>query len=94
MLVSPSAIYYITILREPLSNNTRECCNCSRMSEFAGNFTKRCFTFYYCGGRAKKIMLEGHLGGGTVQDIEHMEIMLNFAYKVLGESTAAPHIDN
>ena len=58
MLVSPSAIYYITILREPLSNNTRECCNCSRMSEFAGNFTKRCFTFYYCGGRAKKIMLK------------------------------------
>jgi hypothetical protein len=27
MLVSPSAIYYITILWKPLSNNTRGCCN-------------------------------------------------------------------
>jgi len=58
MLVSPSAIYYITILWKPLSNNTRECCNCSRMSEFAGNFIKLGFTFYYCGGRTKKIMLK------------------------------------
>jgi dienelactone hydrolase len=37
---------------------------------------------------------EGHLGGGTEQDIEHMEIMLRFAYRVLGESTFTPHIDN
>ena len=27
---------------------------------------------------------EGHLGGGVEQDIEHMEIMLKFAYRVLG----------
>ncbi len=27
---------------------------------------------------------EGHMGGGTEQDIEHMELMLKFAYKVLG----------
>ncbi len=27
---------------------------------------------------------EGHMGGGTEQDIEHMEIMLKFAYRVLG----------
>ncbi|HLB28206.1 MAG TPA: prolyl oligopeptidase family serine peptidase, partial [Dehalococcoidales bacterium] len=26
---------------------------------------------------------EGHLGGGVEQDIEHMEIMLRFAYRVL-----------
>jgi len=32
---------------------------------------------------------EGHLGGGTEQDIEHMEIMLNFAYKVLEGSAMA-----
>jgi len=27
---------------------------------------------------------EGHMGGGTEQDIEHMELMLKFAYRVLG----------
>jgi len=26
---------------------------------------------------------EGHLGGGVEQDIEHMEMMLKFAYHVL-----------
>lgn len=26
---------------------------------------------------------EGHLGGGVEQDIEHMEIMLRFAYRIL-----------
>ncbi len=27
---------------------------------------------------------EGHLGGGVEQEIEHQEIMMRFAYRVLG----------
>lgn len=31
---------------------------------------------------------EGHFGGGVEQDVEHMELMLKFAYRVLGQQRA------
>ncbi len=36
---------------------------------------------------------EGHLGGGAEQEIEHQEIMMRFAYRILGRSPGEGSID-